>query len=62
MANLIKKFELKPNLIIDEPELEPESCDIGTTLTVTYQSHHSTPCHLTLQSFIGHFGCLYFFQ
>lgn len=33
MANLIctssKKFELKPNLVIAEPELELEPCDIG---------------------------------
>ena len=28
MANLIKKFKLKPNLIIVEPEVEPEPCDI----------------------------------
>jgi len=29
MANLVKKFELEPNLIIVELELEPEPCDLG---------------------------------
>lgn len=29
MANLIKKFELDPNLIIAESKLQPEPCDLG---------------------------------
>jgi hypothetical protein len=27
--NLIRKFELESNLILAEPELEPEPCDIA---------------------------------
>lgn len=33
MVNLIKKFELKLNLIIAEPKLKPEPCDIGCITT-----------------------------
>ena len=32
MANLIKKFEHEPNLIIVEPELELEPCDIAYSI------------------------------
>ena len=28
-SNLIRKFEPESNLILAEPELEPEPCDIG---------------------------------
>ena len=34
--NPIKKFEFKPNLIIAEPELKLEPCDIGTKYKMNY--------------------------
>lgn len=39
MTNLIKKSELKSNLIIVEPGLEPEPCDISHM--ITSQFHRS---------------------
>ena len=30
--NLIRKFEPESNLILAEPELEPEPCDIGNNI------------------------------
>ena len=33
--NLIGKFEPKPNLILTEPEPEPELCDLGYSCNTT---------------------------
>ena len=58
-TNLIEKFELESNLIVVEPEFEPEPCDIASRyvrIVLTSSSETLSSARVLVSCSVGYWG------